>query len=92
MTFADAARRQYLRNSYYTVWLVSPAGERTRLGSTARKTGAGLMGILRAESTQTRLASMPEMNDARFKRSASALTFTNGWSIVFGGTIRQEAS
>lgn len=92
MTFEQAARAQHLRFSYYTVWLVSPTGERTRLGSTQRKNGTGLMNILRADSTQNRLKAMPVMDGATIKKTKSALTFSNGWKIEFGGTIRQEAS
>lgn len=92
MTFAEAASRQHLYHSYYTVWLVSPTGEREYLNFTARKTGTGLMKILRLNSVQDRIKQFPDAETLTLKKRADRLELSNGWQIKFGGTIRQEAS
>ena len=92
MTFADAQQRQYLYRTVYTVWLVGPAGEREQVGTTQRKSGTGLMSVLRRESVQTRIAALPGAASATFTKRADRLEFSNGWRLEFGGTIRQEAS
>jgi len=92
MTFPEAARRQHLYSSIYTVWLVAPDGTREQIGTTQRKTGSGLRAVLARPSVQERIAKIPGIEDVRLKKTASALIFTNGYRIEFGGTIRQEAS
>lgn len=91
-TFAQAARKQYLHSSFYTVWLVGPDGERERLGSTQRKTGASLVKILCEKAVQDRVARAPDAASATFTKKPDRLLLSNGWSIQFGGTIRQEAA
>lgn len=93
MTFQDAANRQYLHSSIYTVFLIDPDGTREQIGTTHRKSGTGLMNVLRREPVQEKLSAMPIMlGDVRLKKTASALIFTNGYRIEFGGTIRQESN
>ena len=92
MDFADAANRQYLYSSYYTVWIVSPAGERTYLGYTPRKTGTGLMLVLQREEVYGAIFGIMGTSEVTYKKSAAAVTFNNGWRVTFGGTIRDEAS
>lgn len=92
MTFEQAAKRQYLRSSLYTVWLVGPNGERESLGSTSRKSGSSLIAILGEKSVQERVSRLPEAATATFTKKADRLIISNGWRIEFGGTIRQEAS
>jgi hypothetical protein len=92
MDFQDAARRQHLRTSYYTVWLVGPGGERENLGHTARKTGTGLLTFLYRPAVQERIKALPGAADARLQKFKDRLEFSNGWKLEFGGTIRQEAS
>lgn len=91
-TFDEAARAQYRFGSFYTVFIVSPDGTRTYAGMTARKTGAGLMAVLRRDHVQAYVAGLPGAADATFKKSATALTLSNGYRFEFGGTIRQEAT
>jgi hypothetical protein len=91
-TFAQAARAQYLHSSFYTVWLVGPAGEREYLGSTQRKSGTGLRKFLRDKDVQERVSRLPDAASATYTKRADRLEFSNGWRIEFGGTIRQEAS
>jgi len=90
----EAANRQYRYGSYYTVWLVSPTGERTYLGYTARKSGNGLLGKL--DDYEMRVEVLRRMGAAGgevgYKKTAAALVFTNGWKIAFGGTIREESA
>jgi len=91
--FAKAAADQHRANSFYTVFLVNTAtGERTYLGSTARKTGTGLMLILEKSYVQDHIATLPGMAEATFRKTATALVISNGYRIEFGGTIRQEAT
>jgi hypothetical protein len=93
MTFEQAAKTQYLRSSFYTVWLIGPNGERESLGSTNRKSGRSLIdlsGTLYAQKVIRRL--IPNAEDVHFKKTANALVLSNGWRIEFGGTIRQEAT
>lgn len=92
MTFQEAARMQYRYHSYYTVWLVAPDGTRTEFGLTQRKSGSGLMAILRSDAGQKRIAGIPGVAAVTFKKTATALILSNGYKIAFGGTIRQEAS
>lgn len=92
MTFDEAARIQYRRHSMYVVFLVSPDGSREQIGITARKTGSGLMNVLRRDSVQEKVKRLPGALTATFKKHADRLDFSNGYKIVFGGTIRQESS
>lgn len=91
MTFNQAARKQYLHSTFYTVWLVGPNGERESLGSTQRKSGSKLMQILCETAVQERVSKLPGAETATFTKKADRLVFSNGWRIEFGGTIRQEA-
>jgi hypothetical protein len=91
MTFSQAARQQYLRHTIYTVVLVGPNGEREQVATTQRKSGTGLVSILRRESVQARIAQLPGAATATFTKKATSLFFSNGWRLEFGGTIRQEA-
>jgi hypothetical protein len=97
MKFHDAARRQYLHSSIYTVWLVGPGGTREELGTTQRKTCVGLMGILYLPGVQARIKRLPGAGDMGVRKRDGGLEFTaaggepNGWRVEFGGTIRQEA-
>lgn len=94
MTFQDAANRQHLHHSFYTVWLVKGDSEKVELGHTQGKSGNGLMRFLRRETVQAKLTaelgadSLVEVS----KKTATALHLSNGWRIEFGKTIRQEAS
>jgi hypothetical protein len=88
----QAANKQYLRSSFYTVWLVGPNGERESLGSTQRKTGSSLVRIMREKAVQARLSELPGADSATFTKKADRLLISNGWRIEFGGTIRQEAT
>ncbi len=92
MSFKDAANRQHLYGSYYTVWLIAPDGKREYLGFIARKSGAGLLTFLRGERIQTRMEQFEGAESITLKKTANALVLSNGWRIAFGGTIRQEAS
>ena len=93
MTFREATRKQYLRNSYYTVHLVGPNGQRETIGQTARKTGTGLMLILTTEANLNRLRSLAgDLSKVSFKKRSDRVELSNGWRVEFGGTIRQEAS
>jgi len=91
MTFEQAARKQYLRKSFYTVWLIGPHGERESLGSASRKSGSSLVAILGEKAVQERVSRLPNASTATFKKRANCLEISNGWRIEFGGTIRQEA-
>lgn len=92
MTFNDAAKKQYLRSSFYTVWLVHPGGKvRVNLGSTQRKTGAGLLKIIGTPYAQQTIGEHIPNTVTLTKKTASAILLSNGWRIEFGGTIRQEA-
>lgn len=92
-TFAEAADRQYHYGSFYTVFLTTVAtGERVYLGMTGRKSGAGLMAILRRTYVQDHIATLPGVSEATFRKTADALILSNGYRIEFGGTIRQEAT
>jgi hypothetical protein len=92
MKFSTAARAQYLRSSYYTVFLVDPDGNKELLGHTQRRNGTGLMAVLSRESVQEKVKAFPWAATARFKKFKDRLEIDNGWKVVFGGTIRQEAS
>jgi nitrogen fixation protein len=92
MSFADAAQRQHLYGSYYTVWLVAPDGTREYLAYTSRKTGDGLLAVLRYDRIQERVKLFPDAASITLKKKGGALVLSNGWRIAFGGTIRQEAS
>lgn len=92
MDFQTAARIQYRHNSIYTVYLVAPDGTREYLGTTQRKSGIGLMAILRRDSVQERMKSLPGADTARFTKHADRLALSNGYRIEFGGTIRQESA
>ena len=91
MTFAQAAKTQYLRDSYYTVWLVGAKGERVRLGSTQRKSGSGLLSFCSMASVQETLGKYLTPSVTIKKKTSTAILLSDGWRIVFGGTIRQEA-
>ena len=92
MTFAEACERQHLYGSYYTVWLVAPDGAREYLGYIGRKSGAGLLSLLRTDRVQDRVARFEGAEGVTLKKTANALVLSNGWQIAFGGTIRQEAA
>jgi hypothetical protein len=93
MTFAEAAKRQHLYGSYYTIWLVSPEGKREYIGFTGRKSGAGLFKFLQRDTMQSLMKRrFLDVASLSFKKTATALILSNGWKIEFGGTIRQEAS
>lgn len=91
MTFERACRLQYRLHTIYTVYLVGPNGEGEQVGTTQRKSGAGLMSVLRQESVQARVAQLPGAATATFTKTATSLRFSNGWRLEFGGTIRQDA-
>ena len=91
MTFTEAQRRQYLRSTIYVVYLVGPDGEREQVGTTSRKSGAGLMEVLQRGNVQVRVAALPGAATATFRKHADRLEFSNGWALVFGDTIRQES-
>lgn len=91
MRFEDAARAQYQRHSIYTVYLVGPDGEREQVGTTSRKSGTGLLTVLGRDSVQARVRLLPGAETATLKKTAERLVFSNGWSLEFGGTIRQES-
>lgn len=91
MTFSDACRRQHLHHTIYTVYLVGPDGEREQIATTQRKSGTGLLAVLRRESVQARVAQLPGAATATCQKKAGGLLFSNGWRLEFGGTIRQEA-
>lgn len=96
-SWEEAQKRQHLYHSRYTVWLVNPAGERHYLNYISRKSGRGLQTILhnrvnnpegRAELEQVMGVNMGSLN---YTKKAGQLLLTNGWKVVFGGTIMQEA-
>lgn len=91
-TFAEAADRQNLYNSYYTVWLIAPDGSRVYLGHTSRKSGSGLRAVVGRDSVIAKLEKIPGMDTATYKKTAESLVISNGYKVAFGGTIRQEAS
>src|SRR4051812_4255019 len=91
MTFQQASERQYLRQTRYAVFLCGPAGEREPMGHTARKSGTGLMDVLWRPTVQERMRQFPGASDLRLFKHADRLEFGNGWSLRFGGTMRQEA-
>ena len=92
MTFEDAARRQYRYSTLYAVFLIGPNGEREQVGATSRKSGDGLVAVLRRESVQERIKQIPGVESATFRKFKDRLEVSNGWKLQFGGTIRQEAS
>lgn len=92
MTPAEARARQYRYGTIYCVYLIAPDGTKHPLGTTARKTGTGLMNLLRTEKAQATVARLvPDAATATFKKSADRLTVSNGWAVTFGGTLIQEA-
>lgn len=92
MQFENAARAQYRRHSYYTVYLVAPDGAREEIAHSQRKSGSGLLTVLYRPAVQERIRQLPGMADARLRKFSDRLEFSNGWRLEFGGTIRQEAS
>lgn len=90
--FQQAAADQYRRTSFYVVFLVSPNGERERVARTQRKSGSGLLQVMRGEKVQTLAATWPNMDAVTFKKFADRVEFSNGWRLEFGGTIREEAA
>lgn len=92
MTFTTASRVQHRYATYYTVYLVGPAGEREELGYTARKSGDGLLAVLRRESVQMRVSRFPGAREITLRKRRGRLEFSNGWAMEFGGTIRQESA
>lgn len=95
MTFNEAAKYQYRYGTYYTVWLVKPDGTRVELGFTARKSGTGLLRLIKGKSVQATLRDTigPEVEYfAIVKKTATALVLSHGWRIEFGGTIREEST
>jgi hypothetical protein len=91
MSFTEAARAQYLHSSFYTVFLIGPNGEREMVGTTQRKSGSGLLKVLGSKAVQARVALTPDAETATIKKTSGKIVFSNGWSLEFGGTIRQEA-
>ena len=91
MNFQTAARIQYRRHSKYVVTLKGPNGEQEAIGYTARKSGSGLLAILYTPRCQERVKQLPGADSARLTKTATALVFSNGWRMEFGGTILQEA-
>ena len=87
----DAARAQYRRHSIYTVYLTGPAGEREEVGTTQRRSGQGLLIVLRCASVQARVRRLPGAAAATVTKRADRLIFSNGWCLEFGGTLLQEA-
>lgn len=92
MTFEDAARVQYRRQTVYTVCLSGPDGEREQVGTTSRKSGTGLLTVLKRDSVQAHVRRLPGAETATLKKTADRLLFSNEWRLEFGGTILQEAS
>lgn len=97
-TWEQAQQRQHLYHSRYTVWLVNPSGQRSYLSYTARKTGAGLQTILHNQvKDDARRAELEQimglnLNDLSYDKKGQQLNLSNGWKVVFGGTIMQEAA
>lgn len=92
MNFSTASAIQHNRHTYYTVHLVDPQGNRQRVGRSQRKSGTGLMTILRGVTVQDIVDKWPGAATMTFKKHKDRLEFSNGWNLVFGDTIRQEAS
>jgi hypothetical protein len=94
LNWEEAVKEQHLYSSYYTVWLVNAEGKRVAYcGRTQRKSGSGLIAKLRTEAVQKLVAEkVPDVANVEFKKTAAALKMSNGWSLQFGGTIRQEAA
>lgn len=94
MTFNEAAAKQFRHTSFYTVQLVKDNGSRVELGSTQRKSGAGLLYCIGSDRVQAIIrAEVPNADAITItKKTAKALHLSNGWRIEFGGTIRQEAT
>lgn len=92
MTPAQAARQQYLRKTSYTVVLAGPEGQRHELGTTDQHSGRGLLTISASVYAQKVIAqSMGDASEVTFVKRADRLQLSNGWAVIFGGTIRQEA-
>jgi hypothetical protein len=93
MTFEEAARKQYLYSSFYTVWGVDRQGERIYLTCTQRKSGRRLIGLLSiAGPVREWVLGVPGIMDTDFKKTATSVSFSNGYRVEFGDTIRQEAA
>jgi hypothetical protein len=92
--FQEAAEMQYLRSSYYTVWVVSPEGTRTYLGCTARKSGTGLINVVTG-SGHKKFCEVFSGLDSNLttleKKTKDTLILRAGWKVTFGGTIREES-
>jgi len=92
--FETAANRQHLRNSYYTVWVVSPTGNRHYIGYTARKTGTGLIKVVEGsgwDKFKEIFKDLPEEIRTLEKKTKDTLFLKDGWKVTFGGTIREES-
>ena len=92
MTFTAAAKAQYRHATYYTFWLVSPQGEREQIGITQRKSGDGLIAVLRRVGWEALVTRIPDLEETTMKKRADRILWSNGWSAEFGGTIREEAA
>jgi hypothetical protein len=73
--------------------LVSPSGVRHYFGATSRKSGSKLLETLAEHGKEIMELMGSDLTDeTTHKKTTKALTFSNGWVMTFGGTIRQEAS
>lgn len=92
MTREQASKRQYLRSSFYEVYLVGPNGEREKIARCQGKSGRWLLRVLEGEKVQARMRQFPNCEElAITKKTATALVLSNGWRMEFGGTMLQEA-
>lgn len=92
MSFEDAAATQYRYRTIYTVVLCGPNGERELAGTTSRKSGTGLRAVMRRESVLNRLKETGDIETMTWKQVAGRIEMSNGWSLGFGGTLREEAA
>lgn len=80
-------RIQHQRRSFYVVFLVDPTGNKTRVARTRRKSGIGLLNVLYGETVQALLKPMPGIETVTMCRGPDRIALSNGWELVFGGTI-----
>lgn len=93
MTFAEAAARQHLYGSYYAVWVVDPAGRRVMYsGYTARKTGQAVLSLVQKRPEVKEFVLSVIDDETTHKVKADGLHFSNGYKVLIGRTIRQEAA
>lgn len=92
MTIQEAHRRQYLRHTFYTVFLIGPDGSRSHVANTQRKSGMGLIKIMQSDNVQARVRMWPDAETITFKKYADRLEFSNGGRLEFGGTLLENAS